>query len=62
MAIINTSVVESLIKEGGKTYGLSRNPNKNVDGLIPVAANLLDKENLKSALEDIKPTNVYIST
>lgn len=60
--ITGSSVAESLIREGWETYGLSRNPNNDVDGLIPVAADLLDRENLKSALEGIKPSHVYIST
>ncbi|MGM1056467.1 MAG: SDR family oxidoreductase [Bacteroidota bacterium] len=60
--ITGSSVAESLIRKGWKTYGLSRNPDKNVEGLIPIAADLLDNENLKSTLEGIKPTHVYIST
>lgn len=57
-----SSVAESLLKKGWKTYGLSRNPSKNIEGLIPVPADLLDTENLKTALAEIKPTHVYIST
>lgn len=60
--ITGSSVAETLIRKGWKTYGLSRNPNKNVEGLIPLAADLLDLENLKSALDGINPTHVFIST
>lgn len=60
--ITGSSIAESLIREGWKTYGLSRKPNKDVVGLHPIAADLLDKENLQTALAEIKPTHIYIST
>lgn len=60
--ITGSSVAESLIEKGWKTYGLARNPGKNIDGLIPVAADLLDLVSLKVALAEVKPTHVYIST
>lgn len=60
--ITGSSVAESLIRKGWKTYGLSRNPNKDVEGLTPVAADLLDRKNLESALADLEPTHIFIST
>lgn len=60
--ITGSSVAESLIDKGWKTYGLARNPGEDIKGLIPVAADLLDLEGLKIALAEVKPTHVYIST
>ncbi len=60
--ITGSSVAESLIRKGWNTYGLSRNPNKDVEGLTPIAADLLDRENLESALADLRPTHIFIST
>lgn len=60
--ITGSSLAEKLIKKGWKTYGLSRNPDTNITGLIPIAANLLNKEILQKSLAEVKPTHVYIST
>lgn len=60
--ITGSSVAESLIEKGWKTYGLARNPPTHKKALIPVAADLLDRESLKKTLADVKPTHVYIST
>lgn len=60
--ITGSSTAATLIEKDWKTYGLSRNPGESIKGLIPIAANLLDKENLEKALKDVKPTHVYIST
>jgi nucleoside-diphosphate-sugar epimerase len=60
--ITGSSIAKSLIEKGWKTYGLSRKPNLELKGLIPIAADLLEKESLKSTLAAIRPTHVYIST
>lgn len=60
--ITGSSLAKSLIDKGWKTYGLSRKPNLNLEGLFPVAGDLLEKENLKSILADVKPSHVYITT
>jgi len=60
--ITGANLSEKLISEGWETYGLARNPNREIAGLQPVAADLLDMESLKHALENVKPTHVYITT
>lgn len=60
--ITGSSIAQTLIQKGWQTYGLSRNPKENIKGLIPIAADLLDKETLKTAIGAVKPTHVYIST
>jgi len=60
--ITGSNLSVQLISEGWHTYGLARNPNLEIDGLKPVAADLLNVEHLKLALADVKPTHVYITT
>lgn len=60
--ITGGNLAELLIKKGWETYGLSRKPNKEIKDLKPIAADLLDIDNLKSALMEVKPTHVYITT
>lgn len=57
-----SNLAECLISKGWETYGLARTPNLDNKNLKPVAADLLDLDNLKTALRDINPTHVYITT
>lgn len=60
--ITGSNLAEELIKRGWITYGLARNPHTGNRELKPVAADLLDIDGLKSALADVRPTHVYITT
>lgn len=60
--IAGSNLSEKLISKGWETYGLARNPNNEIEGVKPVAADLLDKNSLKQALAEIRPTHVYITT
>lgn len=60
--ITGSSLAEKLINEEWETYGLARNPKTDIKNLIPVAADLLDIKNLETALADIKPTHIFITT
>lgn len=60
--ITGSNLAKELISEGWTVYGLARNPHIDLDGLIPVKADLLNKEDLTVALAGIKPTNVFITT
>ncbi|WP_345949186.1 SDR family oxidoreductase [Mucilaginibacter sp. PAMB04274] len=60
--ITGSNLAEKLINDGWTTYGLARNPNKEINNLRPVAADLLDPENLRQALADVNPTHVYITS
>lgn len=60
--ITGSNLAAKLIEEGWNTYGLARNPNLGIEGLKPVAADLLDLDSLKSSLAEVKPTHVYITT
>ncbi len=60
--IAGSNLATMLISGGWETYGLARNPNQEIEGLKPVAADLLDIESLKLALSGISPTHIYITT
>jgi nucleoside-diphosphate-sugar epimerase len=60
--IIGSSLARQLVAEGWTTYGLARSPRSEVEGLRPVAADLLDPGSLKIALARIAPTHVFITT
>lgn len=60
--IIGSNLVEKLISSGWETYGLARNPYIENSSLKPISADLLDLENLKLALRDVKPTHIYLTT
>lgn len=60
--ITGSNLAEKLLAENWKVYGLARNPNIDIPGMIPVAADLLSTESLQNALKNISPTHVYITT
>jgi nucleoside-diphosphate-sugar epimerase len=60
--ITGSNLAEKLISEGWTTYGLARNPQTDIAGLIPVAADLLDQASLKNALAAISPSHVFLTT
>jgi len=51
-----------LIAEGWTVYGLARRPRQDVAGVLPVAADLLDPQSLVTALAEVAPTHVFITT
>ncbi|MCF0052122.1 SDR family oxidoreductase [Dyadobacter sp. LJ53] len=60
--ITGSNLAENLISKGWTTYGLARNPRTDVAGLTPIAANLLDINDLSDKLRDIAPTHVFFTT
>ncbi len=60
--ITGSNLANELISQGWETYGISRNTNSNIKGLISVKADLLDVESLTAALENIAPTHVFFTT
>ena len=60
--ITGSNLAEKLISQGWTTYGLSRNPKNDIVGLLPVGADLLDLNSLNTALSEISPTHVFITT
>lgn len=60
--ITGSNLAQELISQGWTTYGLARNPNKAIQGLQPVAADLLHPDSLSEALANIAPTHVFITS
>lgn len=60
--ITGSTLSGKLIGKGWTTFGLARNPQGDIENLKPVAADLLDLENLKIALKDVFPTHIYITS
>ncbi len=52
----------ALIEQGWTVYGLARRPDTSIPGLQPVAADLLDPDGLATALADVNPTHIFITT
>jgi nucleoside-diphosphate-sugar epimerase len=59
--IVGNNLARHLIHSGWQVSGLARRPPTEIAGLVPVAADLLDPASLKAALEDARPTHVFIS-
>jgi len=60
--IVGNNLARHLLSKDWEVFGLARHPPKDIEGLKPVAADLLDTAGLKSALADMKPTHVFFST
>jgi nucleoside-diphosphate-sugar epimerase len=62
--MIGGNTARELLKNGWTVYGLSRNPTNDtaIEGVRPVAADLLDAAGLKAALKDVSPTHVFFAT
>ncbi|MFC7051608.1 SDR family oxidoreductase [Hansschlegelia quercus] len=59
--IVGSSAAALFAEEGWQVYGLARKPIE-VEGLIPVAADLQDPASLKAALEGVEPTHVVFAS
>src|SRR3954465_4798465 len=60
--IAGNNLAKKLIDQGWVTYGLARNPKSDIENLHPVAADLLSADSLQTALADISPTHVFITS
>jgi len=60
--IVGNNLARRLLARGWQVHGLARRPPTDIDGLTPVAADLLDPAALRSALMGLRPTAVFIST
>ncbi|SDU29047.1 Nucleoside-diphosphate-sugar epimerase [Verrucomicrobium sp. GAS474] len=60
--IVGHSLAEHLIAQGWRTFGLARRPSVEIEGLIPITADLLDPGALRQALAAVRPTHVFFAT
>lgn len=60
--IAGSNLAEELVAQGWETYGLARNPEVGISGVIPIAADLLDQQQLEEAFADLAPTHVFFTS
>ena len=59
--IVGNNLARRLVAEGWDVFGLARRPG-DIEGVKPVAGDLLDPASLKAALSGLRPSDVYITT
>ncbi|PBJ15911.1 SDR family oxidoreductase [Flavobacterium sp. ACN6] len=60
--ITGSNLALKLIEKQWTVFGLSRNQKNDIEGLLPIAADLLDLKSLETALKDVSPTHVFFTT
>jgi nucleoside-diphosphate-sugar epimerase len=60
--IVGNNLATHLVQRGWRVHGLARRPPVDIEGVTPVAADLLDPASLRSALQGQRPENVFITT
>ncbi len=59
--IVGNALARHLLGQGWQVAGLARRPSRDIDGLQPVAADLLDLDGLSSALAGLRPSHVFVA-
>src|SRR5258706_7715701 len=59
--IVGNNLARHLVDRGWQVHGLARRPPSDIDGVLPVAADLLEPVSLRNALQGLRPTDVFIS-
>src|ERR1700722_2627917 len=59
--IVGNNLARHLHQRGWRMYGLARRPPTGIEGVLPVAADLLDPQSLRVALHSLRPTDVFIN-
>jgi nucleoside-diphosphate-sugar epimerase len=60
--IVGNNLAQQLLANGWQVHGLARRPSDSIDGVNFIAADLLDATALRSAVANLKPTNLFITT
>jgi nucleoside-diphosphate-sugar epimerase len=60
--IVGNNLAQHLLTQGWEVLGLARRPAGNVDGMQPLAADLLDPAALQTALKGLRPTHVFFAS
>ena len=58
--IVGNNLARHLSKRGWQVHGLARRP-PGIDGVRPIAVNLLEPDALRSTLQDLRPSHVFIT-
>src|ERR1700733_1196441 len=59
--IVGNNLARHLHQHGWQVHGLARRPPAGIEGVLPVAADLLDPQSLRVALQGLRPTDVFIN-
>lgn len=57
--IVGQNLSARLVADGWVVYGLARRPHRDHAGVLPVAADLLNRETLPAALAGVRPSHVF---
>jgi nucleoside-diphosphate-sugar epimerase len=60
--IVGNNLARHLRNRGWQVYGLARRPPTEIEGVLPIAADLLDSAALRLALRGVGPADVFITT
>jgi nucleoside-diphosphate-sugar epimerase len=59
--IVGNNLARHLRQRGWQVHGLARRPPGDIEGVLPVAADLLDPDAVRLALRDLHPTHVFVT-
>src|ERR1700709_2252657 len=59
--IVGNNLATLLVAKGWQVFGLARRPSADLDGVKPVAADLLDPASIPSPLSGISPTPIFLT-
>ncbi len=60
--IVGNALARHLVARDWQVSGLARRPPADIDGVRPIAADLLEPDGLRAALGHLKPSHVFITT
>jgi len=60
--IVGQNLANRLVADGWTVHGLARHPAEASTGILPLAADLLDIDSVRTAVAAIEPTHVFFST
>ena len=60
--IVGNNLARHLRDRGWQVYGLARRPPTEIDGVQPLAADLLDPSSLRTSLQGLRPSDVFIGS
>jgi nucleoside-diphosphate-sugar epimerase len=60
--VVGSNLVLRLRRKGWQVYGLARRPQTTICGAVPIEADLLDASSIRTALDGLYPTHVFIAT
>jgi nucleoside-diphosphate-sugar epimerase len=60
--IVGNNLARHLRNRGWQVHGLARRPPTGIEGVLPIAADLLDSAALRLALRGVGPADVFITT